>query len=127
MNNLTRLARRQLAMHEALRRLGFSADDIYVRFANGVGSGDDTRYDVFTELKAGVLSFKSNFRGEKKVTKAAYEEVWERETAWWNEAGNTAEKLKIYQREFPVPVLLSLTEALQRKGFVIPKLERGDA
>jgi hypothetical protein len=126
-NNLTKLARRQLAMHEALRRLGFSADDIYVRFANSVGDGTTERFDVFTELKVGALVFKSNYRGEKKVTKAAYEEVYKREAAWWNDAADEAEKLKIYQREFPVPVLLSLTEALQRKGFVIPKLERGDA
>lgn len=127
MNNLTKLARRQLAMHEALRRLGFSADDIYVRFANGVGDGTIERFDVYTELQVGERSFKTNFRGEKKVTKAAYEEVYKREAAWWNDVADAAEKLKIYQREFPVPILLSLTGALRAKGFTIPKLERGDA
>lgn len=127
MNNLTKLARRQLAMHEALRRLGFKPEDIYVRFGNGVGDGTVERFEVFTELKVGALSFKSNFRGEKKVTKAAYEEVWKREGTWWNDAADEAEKLRIYQREFPVPILMSLTAALQAKGFTIPKLVRGDA
>lgn len=128
MNNLTKLARRQLAMHEALRRLGFSADDIYVRFANGIGTGDAAVYDVFTELKVGERVFKANFRGERKVTKAAYEEVWKRESAWWNDpATDAAKKLYIYQKEYSPAILLSLAQALQAKGFTIPKLERGDA
>lgn len=128
MNNLTKLARRQLAMHEALRRLGFSADDIYVRFTNGVGTGDAAVYDVFTELKVGALTFKANFRGERKVTKAAYEEVYKREAAWWNDpTTDAAKKLYIYQKEFSVPVILSLAQTLQAKGFTVPKLERGDA
>lgn len=128
MNNLTKLARRQLAMHEALRRLGFSADDIYVRFVNGVSDGTTERFEIFTELRVGERVFKSNFRDMKKVTRAAYEEVWKREGTWWNDpATDAAEKLAIYQREFPVPVLLTLVEALKAKGFTIPKLERGDA
>jgi hypothetical protein len=127
MNNLTKLARRQLAMHEALRRLGFSADDIYSRFANGVGHGATEIFDVFTELKVGELSFNANYRGEKKVTKTAYEEVYKREAAWWNAPEHEDEKRAIYRREFPVPVLASLVKALQNKGFTIPKLERGDA
>lgn len=128
MNNLTKLARRQLAMHEALRRLGFSADDIYVRFTNGVGTGDAAVYDVFTELKVGELVFKANFRGERKVTKAAYEEVHKREAAWWNDpTTDAAKKLALYQKEFPVQVIMSLVETLQAKGFTVPRLNRGDA
>lgn len=127
-NNLAKLARRQLAMHEALRRLGFKPDDIYVRFTNGVGTGDAAVYDVFTELKVGELVFKANFRGERKVTKAAYEEVYKREAAWWNDpTTDAAKKLYIYQKEFNPAMLLSLAQALQVKGFTVPKLERGDA
>ena len=122
MNNLTKLARRQLATHEALRRLGFGADDIYLRFTNPVGGGIAKVYDVFTELRVGELTFRASFPGEKKVSKEAYETVYQREGLRWNDPAHEAENLAAFQREFPVPVLASLTRALQAKGFTVPNI-----
>ena len=79
MNNLTKLARRQLAMHEALRRLGFKADDIYSAFYNDEIQQGRKVSDVFTELRVDGKIFKTSFVGEKKVERTAYAEVYKRE------------------------------------------------
>lgn len=124
MNALTKLARRQLAMYEALRRLGFQPDQIFVTFYNG---DPVTGADVFTELRVDGKVFKSNFRGEKKVTREAYLATWTRENVWWNEKANRKEKLAIYQKEFSVSMLLSLATAIASKGITVPLLERKDS
>lgn len=65
------IIKKQLASFEALRRLKFRADDIYVAFYNGG--------EVFTELRSpGEPHFRMNFPDESRVNVAEYAAEWEK-------------------------------------------------
>lgn len=110
------IIRKQLASFEALRRMKFSADDIYVAFYN--------RGEVFTELRSpGQPHFKMSFPGEPRVKIELYASEWQEACAWWN-ADSTldSERREVFETGFggnAVP----LVTALLAKGIRIPRQE----
>lgn len=113
---LKKLARVQLAVFEALRRLGFKADDIFVAFYNGG--------ELFTELHQGEQRFRITISRGTVIDSKAYKTLWEVEAERWNKSMTDAERMKIYRKEFSVEKLLDLTDTLKHHGFVVPKLQQ---
>ncbi len=113
---LKKLAHRQLAYFEALRKLGYSSDDIYVYFQGG---------ELFTQLHQGEKRFNITVSRGVTVNPDEYQVFWKKQCVRWNTVMKEAERMKIYRAEFPTSTkLLSLTTALIDKGFTVPNLQR---
>lgn len=101
---------RQLAIFEALRRLGIPSDDIYVAFYNGG--------ELFTEVRQGDLRFYISISQGQKLDGRAYEVLWVEKTKDWNE-GPEDLRQEIYFKNLPPGFGVSLIMGLKDKGFVI--------
>lgn len=100
----------QLAVFEALRRLGFAPEDIYVAYNQGT---------PVTILKTQGKQFVMNYpsAGIIPSSEEEYIQGWGAVTAKWNETMSSEERRRIFDDRFllrgeAVPLL----EALSRKG-----------
>lgn len=123
-DTLTALAHKQLAIWEALRRLGFEADDIFVGVVDNDGRIAQ-RGEVKTVLRPADqpgTQFVVNFPGSPKVDKDAYERVWKVEATRWKDAMTHEERDLIYRINVTEEVLLNLVVAIGTKGIKVPEL-----
>jgi len=104
-----------LAMHEALRRLGFSADDIFCVYYQ-----EQIAVELHTQGKEFVVTCGNHAFSEKQ-----FEELWPRACALWNgtEPGMTKTSCNIIYFESELfkggHIGLALINALQAKGIVV--------
>lgn len=111
------LVHRQLATFEALRRLGFAADDIHV-------DADSVTKKVMTLLKAQGKEFRIEFFDVPMPTSIEdYQKSWTAEAARWTGDMSEAEMDRIYRKHYDVEKLASLAMALHEKGFEIPEMD----
>jgi len=103
----------QLAFWEALRRFGFSADDIYAAFYNAD--------ELFTTLKVGDKEWNVSISQGRKVPTDEYVRIYTKKCEWWNTAPN-AEKRVVFERHMPVEKMTSIAMSLREKDIVIPKM-----
>ncbi|OHD23154.1 MAG: hypothetical protein A2Y38_19940 [Spirochaetes bacterium GWB1_59_5] len=111
------IIKKQLATFEALRRLKFSSDDIYVAFYNNG--------EVFTELRPpGEPHFRMNFTGEPRVKIEDYAREWQEACTWWNSPDtDDSDRREIFEREFGGGHAVALVLALKDKGIRVPRQE----
>ena len=100
----------QLAVFEALRRLGFQPDDIFVAYNYG---------EPVTVLRTQGKQFVMNYphAGEVPANTEEYNRGWHEACQAWNATMSDADRARIYEERFvaqgeSVPLL----EALKRKG-----------
>ena len=101
----------QLAVFEALRRLGFTSDEIYAGYNNG---------QPVTVLKAQGKQFVLNYPKAVDVPQTAEEYVagWQEACEAWNSKMDNTERTRIFEERFlVVGEAVQLLEALSRKGF----------
>lgn len=101
------------AAHEAFRRLGFPADNIYV-----VTSGTST--DVWVQVRQGELTFDlfSGSRGSLSAT--AFGEQWQHFATDVNEGNIPSDALEnIYQTWIKRLDIVALLHALGRRGMLV--------
>jgi len=113
---MQRLADKQVATHEALRRLGFPADDIYVMASPDSGV-------VRTLLRTQGREWSCTYPGAPLVDAARYEAVWARAVEDFNTGRRDGEA--VYRENISENVLLLIATSLRRAGFVLPALSRG--
>lgn len=120
MADIGKLVRRQLAMFEALRRLGFSAADIFVAYNGG---------DVRTVLRTRGKQFSVQYVGpqgvapsEVPVTEAEYIAEWQAGATAWLQSMSNDEREEIYRAGMDEEKLLALVVALDARGMPPPRL-----
>lgn len=106
--DLKSYAHRQLAFFEALRRLGFTADEIFVAFYNNG--------ELFTLVRQDKIEFNISISLGEKIDAEAYREIWNSEGERWNGPMSEAERDELYRKEFSVERLVELAFALKAKG-----------
>lgn len=92
--DVQRAVEEALAIHEALRRLGFSADDIHIEFADqGATSRDETGVETAT-IKGPVVGVTLQTQGKRfsallgalaMESRAEFRAIWEHNVRAWNE------------------------------------------
>jgi len=104
--------REALAAHEALRRLGFRAEDIFVAYhANG----------IFVELHAQGMEFSVGCgMCEPWITQEKFVELWTRAANAWNDDAqmSSTTRRRIYEESHVRNNGARLVVALVDKGFV---------
>lgn len=104
--------REALAMHEALRRLGFPSEAIYLHLP------DVSQVRVVLQHEGRTFAYDAGNRGE--LSRAEYARQWEEAAAWWNAEGSTAEKEAIYAGSGIYNQAVRLIRVLRQKGFSLP-------
>lgn len=105
----------QLALWEALRKLGFSADDIYAAFYNGG--------ELFTTLRVQGKEWNVSISAGRKVSDAEeYIRLYTKKCEWWNTAPD-AEKRVVFNKHMPVDKMVSVAMSLREKDITIPKMQ----
>lgn len=118
-----------LAIWEALRTLGFAADDIYV--AHGRALLPVRPEKIIDNVLTVLLKAQGK---EFAATIGVIDAPWERVTGQWTkicEAVNAgrvtdAELQRVMDEMMPPAVFVELVAALRRKGFVLPKTTEGN-
>ena len=108
-DKLRALARRQIAHFEALRKLGFPSDEIFVAFYNGG--------ELFTTLRERGKEFNITISKGEKIDAQAYQPVYEEVATAWNTTMTKKEREEIYFGEFTEMKLAELALVLKMKGF----------
>lgn len=106
-------AHEQLAIWEALRKLGFQADDIYAAFYNG--------NELFTTLKAGDKEWNGSISRGQKIPAEPYIALYTAECDRWNKTTPEARR-EIFDRHMPVEKMIDVAIGLRMKGIDIPNL-----
>lgn len=115
----TRIVDRQLATFEALRRLGFTPEELFTSWNNG-----NPVTVVKAQGKVFVIDYKPLTDTEVPATEAAYTEAWTTAATAWNETLTDEERNIVYRKFIDVKTLLGLTVLLQRNGFTLSGLEK---
>lgn len=111
------LFREALAVHEALRRLGFSADDIYIaRYRHG---------EVQMHLRTQGLEFTYDC-GTTEMSPEAMLAAWEAAAGEWNKVP-PAEIDRALDESFVGQNFVNLLVILKMKGFVLPSVAAAEA
>jgi hypothetical protein len=107
-------AREQLAIWDALRRLGFAADDIYAAFYNG--------NELFTTLKAGGKEWNISISNGRKLEPERYISLYTAKCEWWNKESSKEERREIFEKYMPVEKMISMAMSIRAKGIDIPRI-----
>jgi hypothetical protein len=114
---MKQLVEKQLAITEALRRLGFAAANI--------DSGVDGTGHAFVKLSPpGQPEFIVDFPGSPTVDYAEFNELSKRERHRWNTTMSDEEGLAIYHRHITVEALVLLAYKIIEKGITVPNAPR---
>jgi hypothetical protein len=114
---MKQLVEMQLAITEALRRLGFAAANI--------DSGVDSTGHAFVKLSPpGQPEFIVDFPGSPTVDYAEFNELSKRERHRWNTTMPDEEGLAIYRRHITEGVLMVLVLKIMDKGITVPNVPR---
>jgi ribosomal protein L25 (general stress protein Ctc) len=127
---LTKIAHKQIAVFEALRRCGYPPADIYVAVVDG--KGQVSRHgSVKTVLRTQGKQFVIDIEADSKLVKVdrgEYHRVWEAEAARWNSKGTAEgamvdeERDRIYRDNVTEGWFLDLVVLLRKKGLRVPNL-----
>lgn len=112
---MQRLADKQVATHEALRRLGFPAGDIYVLVSPDSGL-------VRTLLRTQGKEWVCAYPGAPAVDPRRYEAFWTRTAEDFNAGRRDGEA--VYRENVSENVLLMMATSLRQAGFVLPALAK---
>lgn len=94
----------QLAVYEALRRIGFTPGELFVAWNSG---------EPVTLIRADGKEFVvRTYVSNVPKNEAAYIEEWMRASTWWNETATNAERMALYHEYITEEVLLTLILAL---------------
>lgn len=108
----------QLAVHEALRRMGFDPSEIFVAYNHG---------KPMTVVKAQDKTFLPDYttgpNTEIPKDAAAYEDAWVTAVEAWNDKLTDDERQAIYNKYMSRERFISLTVALIHRGFRIPNID----
>ncbi len=109
---------RALGMFEAYRRLGFSADDIFISF-NALKRRNT--YQVLQELHTQEKAFRVSC-GVVHGSQENLIQTWMKLGEWWNHGAQEEERQKIYDVAWPELKVshAGLVGAILAKGLVIP-------
>lgn len=110
---LLEYAHEQLAVWEALRKLGFQADDIYAAFYNDG--------ELFTTLKAGGKEWNYSVSHTQKVSSDLYIPLYTAECERWNTT-TQEERRKIFMKHMPVDKMIQIAISIRIKDIEIPKM-----
>lgn len=99
-----------LATFEALRKLGFTDDQLSVR---------DMKTTV---LKVGEIEFTIQQEAEDDLEPATFEAAWKAALAEWPDR-TPGERRYVYRRVFDEDTLADMAQAITKKGIKIPVLE----
>ena len=103
-----------LASHEALRKLGFEPDEIYVML--------DSSNTAVVTLKAQDLEFNitcGDFEGDADE----FSSQWSEAVGQWNKSMSTDTMNKIWKSSFVYANIAQLIMALKQKGFYVPGVD----
>ena len=113
----SRTVHKQLAMFEALRRLGFQSDDIYV-------SWDEVKKAPLTILRRDeknfVIDYPESF--EHPESKELYRQEWMSESERWNTVMSMVERDSIYRSYVNEALYFDLVMSLRLSGIFPPRL-----
>lgn len=112
-DRLLEYAHIQLSYWNALRRMGFDADDIYAAFYNGG--------ELFTTLKVGGKEWSASISEGIKISADLYVPVYTAACEMYNTAPD-AKRDEIFQKYMPVEKMIQMAISLRAKGIVIPAL-----
>lgn len=99
----------QLAVYEALRRIGFTPEEIFVSWAKEIGP--------ISVLRAEGKQFVIRPEGPAcSLTPEEYSTAWIDAAGWWNRGATDEERLTIYRTHFTEDVLAHLISALGAAG-----------
>jgi len=110
---LLEYAHEQLAVWEALRKLGFPSDDIYAAFYNG--------NELFTTLKVGDKEWNGSISRGKKIPPEPYIALYTAECERWNQT-TEGERRRIFDAYMPVEKMINIAVGVRCKGIDIPSL-----
>lgn len=109
-----RTVHKQLAIFEALRRLGFASKEIYVSWSGRPN----------TVLMEGDRSFTMSYpETAHSSDEAEWLEEWLREANRWNNEMTAADRDRLYRQHVSTEVLGLLAIALKARGFRIRRSE----
>ena len=112
-DRLLEYAHVQLAYWNALRRMGFDADDIYAAFYNGG--------ELFTTLKVGGKEWSASISEGIKISAEPNVSIYTFECQMYNAAPND-KRDEIFRKYMPVEKMIQMAISLRAKGIVIPAL-----
>ena len=99
---------RQLAVFEALRRIGFTSEELFVSYNSGV---------PVTLVRAGEKQFAISADGPcAPQSETEYIEGWVKAAEWWNSGAAEDERMPIYHQFITPGTLLNLILALDDAG-----------
>jgi hypothetical protein len=106
-------AHEQLAIWEALRKLGFLADDIYAAFYNG--------NELFTTLRIGDKEWNGSISRGRKISPEPYIAIYTAECERWNKT-TEAERRQIFDAHMTVEKMVDIAIGVRLKGIDIPNI-----
>lgn len=103
-----------LGFFEAFRRIGFSADDLFL--------GSDS-WQVFLAVQAQGRQFIA-ICGPYEGPEAELLTRWREKATWWNQTASSEEREALWNRSFARNNAFDLVTGLIRKGFDLPGAHR---
>lgn len=119
LDELRREVQEMLCAHEAFRRLGFSADDIFI--AVGVDPKYGPAPQVFVDITVGVgfsLRVCPLWCDEPELRVR-----WQEAVALWNDPSRLGECQTIWDASEPNAVFPQIAAAIRQKGLALPAVE----
>jgi hypothetical protein len=129
--DLVKIAHKQLAVFEALRRCGYPPDDIYVAVVDNRGMvtrHGSVKTVLRTQGKQFVIDIEEDDGKLAKVDRDEYQPVWLAESTRWNSKGTVEgamvdkERDDIYRSNVTEAWLIVLVGLLRKKDITVPNL-----